>query len=28
MLSLIYRQSAVWGRAGNRGDLTFQLTMF
>jgi hypothetical protein len=28
MLSLIYRQSAVWGRAGNRGDLPLQLMMF
>ena len=28
MLSLIYRQSAVWGRAGNKGDLPVQLMMF
>ena len=28
MLSLIYKQSAVWGRAGNRGDLPLQLMMF
>jgi hypothetical protein len=28
MLSLIYRKSAVWGRAGNRGDLPLLLMMF
>jgi hypothetical protein len=28
MLSLIYRKSAVWGRAGNRGDLPLPLMMF
>ena len=28
MLSLIYRKSAVWGRAGNAGDLPLQLMMF
>jgi hypothetical protein len=28
MLSLIYRKSAVWGRAGNRGDLPLLLLMF
>jgi len=28
MLPLIYRKSAVWGRAGNRGDLPLLLMMF
>jgi hypothetical protein len=28
MLSLIYRKSAVWGRAGNAGDLPLLLMMF
>lgn len=28
MLSLIYRKSAVWGRAGNSGDLPLLLMMF
>ncbi len=28
MLSLVYRKSAVWGRAGNRGDLPLLLMMF
>jgi len=28
MLSLIYRKSAVWGRAGNKGDLPLLLMMF
>lgn len=28
MLPLIYRKSAVWGRAGNRGDLPLTLMMF
>jgi len=28
MLALIYRKSAVWGRAGNRGDLPLLLMMF
>src|SRR5215472_12834748 len=28
MLSMIYRKSAVWGRAGNSGDLPLLLMMF